>query len=1168
MKKCVIDDSSGKRRTIRVIILTMKLLTILIFAGSMAVSASVYSQRTKIDLQLQNSTVGAILKLIEDNSEFIFIYDTELFNTKIEKSISVNDASIEKVLEELFGSLNIDYLIDDRQVFLYKKDDIKELETLKAVVKIEVEQPQKKQLTGKVTDSNGEPVPGAAVIVKGTTIGVSTNFEGGFTLDVPIDAQVLSVSFVGMKMQEIPVEGKTSFIIILEEETVGIEDVVVVGYGRQKKMTVTGSVSSVSEKELVQSPVSNISNALVGRATGIIAVQRDGAPGEDKSQIRIRGAGSFAGSSDPLILVDGVETENYNQIDPNEISGITILKDASSTAVYGVRGANGVLLITTKRGMVSKPKVSYSSNVAVTTLVGYREKMGAVDYTTSYNEGLKYDSYISGVYNQYFTDDEIELYRNQTDPVFYPDVDWMDLLMKDYSFQQQHNLNIRGGTEAIKYFVSAGMFQQFGQFNNTNVVPEFFDQNPVYKRYNFRSNFDVHVTKRLTIKVGVSSQLEDKRGLHQDNAGNFLREINLASPLSNPGRIDGKFVNIPRTKVNDANPFAGMYTNGHRKSYINNLDGTFRLEYDMSFITQGLLAHVSTSYQNKNDFWVSYNKPLEQYTAVKDADNNTVLISNQADGAYSSSSSSGKFRRSYSEVGLNYSKTFGDHNITGLLLYNQTKSYSPGYQYLIPMGYQGLVGRVAYDYKNKYLVEYNAGYNGTENFAPGKRFGYFPAYSVGYVLSEESFFPKNNIISFVKIRGSHGEVGNDKIGGNRFLYSPSAYTYNNAGNPRQWESYYFGEVGLNYQAYGGSYEGAMGNPDLTWEKAEKSNIGTEITLFKDKLRITADIFREKRDNILLVPKNVPDLSGIGNLFPPLNLGKSENKGWDGDIEYNNKIGALHYWIKGNFTYATNKIIFQDEVLFVTTPWQNRTGQRNGQFFGYSQKGLYNSWEETNEAYRPYYTAQNNLVQPGVIVHKDINGDGVINPDDQVPLGYSNFPEKSFGFSIGFDYKGFDFSALLQGAANVTYMNSGAYVWNAHNWLATSQFLVESWSLERYEQGLPINYPHLSTSNGPSAINRLSGSFFGVDGRYIRLKNAEIGYRIEKLGILQKLGLESARIYINGSNLFTWAPEMDKKFPGIDPEDYSVQFGYSDDSPSFYENYPRVAVYNFGININF
>lgn len=732
------------------------------------------------------------------------------------------------------------------------------------------------------------------------------------------------------------------------------------------------------------------------------------------------------------------------------------------------------------------------------------------------------------------------------------------MMFKDFSIQNQHNLNLRGGTESAKYFVSIGLFNQEAQFNNTNLQPDFFDMQIVYNRYNLRSNLDFDVTRRLKVKFNLAAKIEEKRGGTFDNAQALMRLVYQANPISTPAVVDGKFIEIDLNKVGKAiDPLSNLY-NGHRKTYNNSLEGTFRLDYDLGFITEGLRTHATVSVNNYSMQLINYFKPRERYKAVKTVNNETVLLKQYEEGAFTSNSSSGKSRQSQAEFGFDYARSFGKHNTTALLLYNQQKRFNPGFQYSIPMGYQGLVGRLTYDYMNRYLAEFNAGYNGNENFAPGKRFGFFPAYSLGWILSEESFFPQNQILTFVKFRGSYGEVGNDRIGGNRFLYMPSIYTY----VPY---AYTWGEAASTLAKYPGALEGKIGNPDVTWERAKKSNLGFELAFFNNKLRLIADYFQEKRDNILMDPNTIPGVAYIGSNASAANIGKMDNYGYEGELSFNNYINNFHYWIKSNFTFARNKVIFKDEVEN-PYPYLMTTGQPFAQPYGYASEGLYNSWEEVYDAYRPFYTPQGNFVQPGVIKYIDVNGDGVVNQFDMVPIGYPFFPEVTYGLSFGGNYKGFDFSFLFQGATRVTFIGQALHIMAWNSWMGAAEYLKASWSLERYEQGLPIRFPHLNVGGETSGANILPGNYFAEDASYIRLKNAEIGYRFDGLPFMKKIGLESSRIYINGSNLWTWAyAGLEKRYPGIDPEDRAMINMDDDYSKSVY---PRVAIINIGLNLNF
>ncbi len=989
---------------------------------------------------------------------------------------------------------------------------------------------------GTVTDEKGELLIGVNIKVKGSTKGTITDFSGQFLLEDISENAVLVFSYIGYRTMEVVIAGKKNHLIVMEEDAQTLDEVVIVAYGSQKKKTVTGAVSSIATKELLQSSQANISNAMVGRMPGLLTKQTSGEPGFDQTEIRIRGASTFAGSLDPLILIDGVESENFNNLDPNSIDNITILKDASATAVYGVRGANGVILVTTKRGVVGKPDINYTFNLTGTRFIDVRENMNSFEHAKTINETLKYDSYILGGYNPPYNDFDLALFESGQDPVFYPDVNWHKELLKPINSQMQHNLNIRGGTEKVKYFASVGYFDQGGLLNNTNAI-DLFDAQINYKRYNFRSNLDFNVTKGLDIAVDLSTTNENRKGKGSGSSiPALMLSINNASPSGTPGVVDGKLIDIgiPRT----VNPYSSMFNYGYAREYRNYLKGRVKITQKLDFLTEGLSIHAALSHQSFNSQKNTISKALNTYLAVKDADRNPIYVPQRVDSPFGTRQSFGKNRMIYAETGINYAKNFGVHNVSGLLLYNQSKRHDPNLAFLVPSGYQGAVGRLTYNYADKYLLEFNAGYNGTENFAEGKRFGFFPAYSLGWVLSEESFFPENDVVSFLKVRGSYGEVGNDKIGGERFLYRPSAYEYSGG--------YYFGEVGSNYNYYPASEESKIGNPDLTWERAVKRNIGLEMTLWGDKIRVNFDLFDEKRNNILANISTVPSI--VGANLPAYNLGRMENRGFDGEITFNDRIGRFNYWVKGIFTYARNKILYQDEILH-QYPYQNKTGQMLGQYFGLLVDGMYNSWEEVNESNRP--ESSMNFLQPGDLKFKDVNGDGLINGYDYVPIGYSNFPGKILGLSLGGEFKGFDFSVLFQGAADVSYRYGTSAVKVTSQERSIPAYLNKSWSQERFNAGEEILFPRLSMNNR----NYVTSSFLIVDASYLRMKNAELGYQFHT-GLFDKLGIKSGRIFVNGDNLLT----MSNLLPGIDPEQGA--------STGDVEPYPMTQNFNIGININF
>lgn len=1006
-------------------------------------------------------------------------------------------------------------------------------------------------ITGTVKDAKGDPIPGVTVKVKDKSIAVITNEDGKYSLKVPDRNATIVFTFMGFVAQERTIGSSNVVNVVLQESSESLGEVVVVGYGTQKKVSVTGAVSSVTTKDLLQSPVANISNSLAGRMSGLLARQSTGEPGSDASTLRIRGVGTFTGSQEPLIMVDGIEVSNYNNIDPNEIESITILKDASSTAIYGVRGANGVLLITTRRGSVGKPQLNFTTNFASNSFIDIRKPMTSSQWVRAFNEARRYDSYITNsAYTPKFSDEEIAKYDAGNDPAFYPNTNWYDLLLKKSSLQTQNNMTISGGTEKVKYFVSGGMFTQESLFSTGGFEAD-WDPQVKFKRYNFRSNFNFDVTAKLKVALDLSLQNEHRRG-SSFNTHRMFSSLGDANPAYYAGIIDGKIISKQGYSGNNPAELLMGNGNGYEKEFRNYLNGTVRADYDLDVITKGLSVYGKISYQNYNTTNEIFRRGTVTYLPVRDENGQVLFVPRGVESRVDYSSTVAKSRRTWAEAGINYSRTFGSHAVSGLVLYNQTKYFDPNLAFLVPSGYQGIVGRVTYGYKDRYLAEFNAGYNGTENFAEGRRFGFFPAYSLGWIPSMEPFFPKNDVITFLKIRGSYGEVGNDKLNNIRFLYRPTSFTFSSSP-----AGYYFGEVGSNYSLYTTAVEGMLGNELLTWERAVKKNIGIEMSFWKDKFSITADLFSEMRDNILANKQNIPVLSGAK--LPPYNFGRMQNRGIDGDITFRDHIGNVQYWVKGNVTFARNKILEMDEIP-QTAPYQNRTGHRLGQYFGLISEGLYNTWEEVNDANRPASQWNSNRIQPGDIRYRDVNGDGIISEQDYVPIGYSNFPEQLFGLSFGANYKGFDCSFLFQGATKVSVDMPQRAKFGLTLETSAHAGLLASWSQERYEKGLPINYPHLSIGADAQQHNYKESDYWIRDASYVRLKNIEIGYTLTA-GLLRRIGINGARLYMSANNVLTW----DSLAEGMDPES---PVGITEGDALNAEPYPIMRTINFGLNLKF
>lgn len=665
---------------------------------------------------------------------------------------------------------------------------------------------QQQTIKGIVVDASGEPVIGANVVVEGTTMGTITDFEGTFSISVPKNGKI-KISFIGYKDQVLTPQSGKNLRVVLEDDSQMLGEVQVVAYGAQKKVSITGAISSMKGEDLLKTPAASMSNVLSGQITGISSVQYSGEPGADEADLYVRGIATW-NNAKPLIQVDGVERE-FSQIDPNEVESITVLKDASATAVFGVRGANGVILITTKRGAEGKAKISFSTSAGVNLRTKQLEFANSYQYASYYNDLQVNDGGVPT-----FTEEQLIKFRDHTDPILYPDINWIDYCMNKAAFQSQHNVNISGGTDRMRYFVSAGMFTQDGMFKQLAASDNF---NFNYKRYNYRANLDFDATKTTLISVNIGGRIETKRTPESGEDQNQLfRKLYWAVPFAGAGIVDGKRV------VSNADylPFTGSdglnsyYGKGFRSTTTNVLNVDLVLDQKLDFITKGLSFKLKGSYNTS--YWTQKiaSSSMAVYTPVLHDDGSIGYRKSGSDSQLSYSRNSngeGKSRDWYMEAALNYSRKFGDHNVTGLVLYNQSKRYYPGGTYDdIPSAYVGFVGRATYDYKTRYMAEFNVGYNGSENFAPGKRYGLFPAGSIGWIVSEESFFkPLKKVINYFKVRASVGMVGNDNNGNNRFLYLPDAYILNDDG-------YFFGTNAGNKKP--GAYEASKSNADVTWEK--------------------------------------------------------------------------------------------------------------------------------------------------------------------------------------------------------------------------------------------------------------------------------------------------------------------------------------------------------------
>lgn len=1004
---------------------------------------------------------------------------------------------------------------------------------------------QERTVSGVVTDNVGKPLVSVSVAVKNTDKGTNTNEDGRFAIEVPGNNAILVFTYAGFSKQEISVPAAGLMQIMMQPEVNALTDVVVVGYGSQKRVSVTAAISNVKTDEILRSPVSSVANALAGRATGIITVQRGGEPGRDVADIYIRGIGTFAGgnSARPLVLVDGVE-RSLNGIDPYTIESFNILKDASATAVFGVRGANGVIIITTKTGAAGKPQFSFSSNFAWQEPIRLPETLGAVDYARLRNTAAQNDGSPS-----LFSDYDIERFQKQDDPYFHPDVDWLDYLIRDYSPQQQYNLNMSGGTSDARYFVSLGFLNQDGAYKLGNFFDE-FSANPNFKRYNLRANFDFNLTKDWSIAIKAGSEISNSN-YSRSNTSDIFGTIYSANPMMSPVLFEDKIVRnvdgLTALQISNT-PLYQLLFNGFNENFSSSLNLNFSTRYKLDKLTKGLSARVMLAYDSyylqsvlrrkQIPLWDLRRNPAA--TSFQDSIQ-PIAVVNQFEGPISFDGESFvKNRKAYGEAAIEYTNKFGLHNVGGLLLGTIERRYDGTNQ--LPFNYMGVVGRATYNYDGRYLAEFNVGYNGSENFAVGEQFGVFPSFSLGYVLSEEKFFPKTDAITFTKLRGSYGTVGNDKIGGNRFLFLPSSYQ--SGGN-------YF--LGINHTSMPGYREATLGNPNVTWEKATKLNLGLDVKFWDNKISFSADYFQEERNDILW-QLNIPITFGNPAIVAPYNIGKAENGGYEFELGFtnSNRKGDLRYWVNANYTFARNKIIYMDEVP-QPFPGLAMTGSRIGQMKGLLADGIYNTVDEINDPNRPRSQWEGSGLRPGDIRYVDVNGDKIIDDNDRVNIGNPNIPEIIYGSTFGLQWKFLEVSVFFQGADNVSTYLAGEASWPFIAGTKTAfANASESWSDERLKAGLPISLPRLTASPEAGKHNYRQSSFWMQDASYLRLKNVEIAANFSK-SFLDKIGVKNLRVYINGQNLYTWT-----KMPYFDPE-------IPNSSGAIY---PVMRVFNGGFNLQF
>ncbi len=1116
----------------------MKLLAAFFFAGLLAASASSYSQQVKFNLQFENVSVKEVFRQIEDNSEFILFYNEDYVDVNRKVSIDAREKNVEYVLDAVLQGTGNRYKIYDRQIVILAPGTTHSasfFETLNEQKQQDDMVQQENWLTGVVVDVEGIPMPGVSIIIKGSTVGTVTDINGNYRLKMPSQSETILFSFIGFLTQEITYTGQKTKNIVMREASQEVDDVVVVGYGKQKKTSVTGALSTVAAVELQKIPTPTLSTALGGALPGIITRQSSGEPGYDNAELLIRGMATW-GDKRPLILVDGIERD-INIVNSQEIESFTILKDASATAVYGVRGANGVILINTKRGKMGKPQVTLRVEAANLRGLRFPDYINGYEFAGLMNEATRHAGGPSAQLP--WSDEELQKFKDHSDPYLYPDVNWTDEVLNKDAFQTINNLGITGGNEAVRYYVNVGFTSQSGLYKED---PEYkYRTNSLSSRYNFRSNVDVNVSKNLVIDLGVGGIIED-RTYPGRSADAIFRSMKIISPISyakqNPDGSPGGGVSY----LVD-NPWAMATQSGYDKKFMNTLQGTFGAKWDLSdLVTRGLSfnSRFAYDYFYYNDVYRGVDYEVKQYLGpdpVTGEDKYNVVRS-QGPMGYGVGNTAN--RAYYYEVGSNYDRSFDVHHITAMILFNRRdyKDLTAGSSIMnLPYRRQGLAGRITYDYDSRYLLEFNAGYNGSENFPKGRRYGFFPSGSVGWVLTGEDFW-NIRAINHLKIRGTYGVVGNDQIGGTRFLYLS---TVNKGAN-----GYFFGD---SQQWYAGYAEDKLGVSDVSWEKSYKTDIGFDLELFNGAVSLQADVFNEDRKNILLQRRIIPNISGItSSTIPWANLGKVNNKGFDSMLEVKHTTeNGFYYSFRGNFTFARNKII-EDDTPTPKHEYQSTRGKRVGQPFGLVALGLFEDQTEIDDSPRQTFMS---VVRPGDIKYKDMNGDDEIDTYDRVALGYGRTPEIMFGFGTTVAYKGVDLTLNFTGTAHThTFLDTeGMYPFMLEypNYNVMREYYDNRW-VEGADNS-NAKYPAVINGNNPN--NYQTSTLYMKDASYIKLKNAEIGYNFGE-SVCKSVGVQKIRLFINGSNLLCF-----DKLKIIDPES---NFGTG--------GYPLQRALNVGAQFNF
>ena len=1110
-----------------------------------------YSQFKTLSVSMSNSTLREVLKTIEKSSQFVFFYLDDAVNLERKVSIDSKNKNIEEILSELFEGTSCTYRISDRQIFISGK----------APASTEQQQ-NKRKISGRVTDIKGEPLIGVNVTVDGDANGSITNMDGLYEIFVTKKSVVLKFTYIGFKTSEIRTNASTNiYDVTLEEQVNELEETVIVGYGTQRKISNIGAQSSMKMED-IKTPSASLTTTLAGRLAGVVAVQRTGEPGKDAADIWIRGI-STPNTSSPLVLVDGVE-RSFNDIDPEDIESLTTLKDASATAVYGVRGANGVILIKTKPGKVGKPTVSADYYESFTRFTKMVDLADGITYMNAANEAMRND----GIATKY-TEDQIRNTIAGKDPYLYPNVDWLKEIFNDWGHNRRVNVNVRGGSEKVAYYASVSYFNETGM-TVTDKNINTYDSKMKYSRYNFTTNLNIDVTPTTKVEIGAQGYLGEGNYPAISSADLYNAAMSI-SPVEYPKMF---FVNgeafVPGTSTNNNfnNPYSQATRRGYDNLTKNQIYSNLRVTQDLDMLTKGLKLTAMYAFDVYNEIHVHQDRAESTYnfldTSVPYDMNGQPILQRIYEGSnvlsYTQETSGNK--KTYLEASLNYDRRFNDdHRVSALFLFNQQSKllYPKGtLEDAIPYRMMGIAGRATYSWKDRYFAEFNIGYNGAENFSPKHRFGTFPAFGVGWVVSNEKFWqPLSKAVSFLKIRYTDGKVGNSEVSDRRFMYLDQMKENGDYG-------YKFGPNGTKWSGY----ETVNMAVDLIWEESRKQDLGIDLKLFNDNLSIVFDLFKERRENILLKREHsIPSFLGYNTSAPYGNIGIIENKGFDGTIEYNKRINKD--WVialRGNVTFNKDKWI-QGELPEQKYEWMNQYGHNINGVKGYVAEGLFTQteiddmarWEslsDANKAITPKpFASQFGTVKAGDIKYKDLNNDGQIDAYDQTYISRGDVPTTVYGFGFTVGWKDLSVGMMFQGVAGAERVLNGSSI-NPFNGGGGSGNLYSNiddrWTEENPDQN--AFYPRLSYgSETTSSINNFQKSTWWVRNmNFLRLKTLQISYNLPKPWV-NKVHLKNAAVYVMGTNLFTLS-----RFKLWDPE-LNTDNGAS---------YPNTTSYSVGINFTF